>query len=193
MKIFGFEIIRPKKNTALHPDFKKFIEYAFEIDGVKFYHFKNYLDMPIARYSKMNEFVREAELRLTRDDLKEYIEDITKHINEGQLTKVSQLIALIEYRLDQFIELESYYRLFSAAFFTLEENIAEYDYDYNEWKINLFKKQNPPDFFLSNPMKELLPPVNISKEDMQTFLKAQNTAKQYEQKIKSKDTTKEQK
>lgn len=189
MRILGLEITRPKKKTALHPDFKKLVEFAFELEGQSFYHFKNYLDMPVLRYSKLNEFIREAELRLTRDDLKQYLEDITKGINEGNLTTVAKFIGLIEYRLDQFIELESYYRLFSCAFFSLEENLEEYDYDYNEKKIELFKKQPVDSFFLGYPMKELLPPAELSKEDIKMFLRAQRTAKQYEQKIRSSITT----
>ena len=192
MNIFGFSITRPKTKTALHKDNKKLTEFAFEIEGTKFYHFKNYLDMPVLRYSKLNEFIREAELRMTRDDLKEYLESIVSALEQGKIIDVSKFITLIDFRLDSFLELGTYYRLFSCAFFTEDEDLTIYDVDYNDWKIEQFKKEPAHSFFLRSPMKELLPPADLSEEDIKTFLKAQNVSKQYEQKIRSSVSTKTQ-
>jgi len=66
MNLFGFSITRPQARTALHPDYKSAIEYCFTLEGKKFYTFTNMLDMPVRRYQRMSEFIREAELRMTR-------------------------------------------------------------------------------------------------------------------------------
>lgn len=191
MKLLGYNIERIKKKNALHPDFKRLTEYAFEIDGQEFYHFKNYLDMPARRFQKMNEFIAEVEMRITRDDLAEYLSICKEAINKGKMTDLIGIIQGIEYRLDQFIETDTYYRLFSCAFFTLDEDITDYDYDLNETKIALFKSQPIDSFFLNYPMSEYLPQMDISKEDLQTFLKMSKVSNEYLRKIKS-EYTKEQ-
>lgn len=185
MRLFGFNIERIKKKNALHPDYKKATEYAFSIDGQDFYHFKNYLDTPMRRFQKMNEFIAEVEMRITRNDLAEYLGIIEEAINKGKITDIVNVIQGLKYRLDQFIETDTYYRLFSCAFFTLDEDITDYDYEVNDLKIELFKSQPIDSFFLNYPAKDWLPQIDISKEDLNSFLKMSSVSKEFLQRIKS--------
>ena len=86
MRILNYNIERITKKNALHPDYKKKTEFAFSIEGQDFYHFADYLDMPMRRFQKMNEFISEVEMRITRNDLAEYIEICETAINNGKLT-----------------------------------------------------------------------------------------------------------
>jgi hypothetical protein len=192
MNIFGFHISisRPKNLTALHYQVSGFTEYAFTIDGQDFYHFKNYIDMPALRYQMMNAFISEAEMRMTRDECKEYLQFIKDAINGSKFTDAVTYLNQIEFRLDQFIETDTFYRLFSCAFFTKDEDITIYDFDYNDWKIELFKKQPATSFFFKSPIKDLLPQVDISDQDLEAFLIQTRAVKKVLQEIRSKSMSK---
>ena len=191
MKFLGFNIERLKKKNALHPEYKKKTEYAFSIDDQDFYHFADYLDMPMRRFQKMNEFIADVEMRITRNDLAEYIDICEEAINQGKITDLVNVLQGLKYRLNQFIETDTYYRLFSCAFFTLDEDLREYDYAINEEKIELFKSQPVDSFFLNYPAKDWLPQIDISKEDLDSYLKMSSVSTKFLQEIKSEYTKKQ--
>jgi hypothetical protein len=171
MGIFGFEIRRVKKNlTCLHPQVKTLTEFAFEIDGREFHQFKNLLDMPPARYQRAEEFIREAEMRITGKDLLKATEAIKKAVNKGDLTRVVLIVSAMENLCKQFIETDTFYRLFTCLFFDLDEDITDYDFDYNEEKLKLFKSQPRNAFFFTQPMKNWLPQIDLSEQDLEVFL-----------------------
>jgi hypothetical protein len=194
MRLFGYEIRKvnkegdvngiPNKATCLHPTYKTVTEFAFEIDGKEYYQFKNLLDMPVLRYKRTMEFIREAELSISSKDLEELIRESIEQLNKGDLTKSIIIQNAILNLSSQFMETDTYYRLFSCVFFDLDENILDYDYDYNEEKISLFKKQPATAFFFNQPMRKYLIQPNISEEDLETFLKLTKAQKEYVQKIK---------
>jgi len=181
MRLFGYEIRRvkkgenlngmPKKATCLHPVYKTVTEFAFEIDGKEYYTFKNLLDMPAPRYQSVEEFIREAEMRITGSDLMALTECMRDAINKGKITDVVIFLNTIDNLTSQYLETDTYYRLFSCVFFDLEEDIMNYDYDYNEPKIELFKAQPATSFFFNQPMRKYLPHVDISDEDLAVYLK----------------------
>lgn len=189
MRLFGYEIRRvrrgdniggiPNKATCLHPLLKTVTEFAFEIDGKEYYTFKNLLDMPAPRYQRVEEFIREAEMRITSKDLLDMIELMKAAINKGKLVDVVVFLNSIENLSTQYIETDTYYRLFSCIFFDLEENIMDYDFDYNEPKIELFKAQPATSFFFSQPMRKYLPAVDISEQDLAIFLKQTSANKKF--------------
>jgi len=185
---FGFELIRPKPKTALHPDYKTLVEFAFEIEGVSHYSFKNAIDMPPKRFQRMNQFIREVELRMNSKDLLEDMNLIKEAANKGELTSVVEVAIGVIYRAEQFIETDTFYRLFTCAYFTLEEDLTDYDYDYNESKIELFKSEPIGDFFFRQPLRKYLPQIDISSKDFQTFSKLTKRNKLNTQKIRSEIT-----
>jgi len=186
MRLFGYEIRRVNNNlTCLHPLVKSLTEFAFDIDGKEFYTFKNLLDMPAPRYQRIQEFIREAEMRITSIDLLDFLELIKDAINKGKITDAVIFVNSIENLASQYIETDTFYRLFTCLFFDLDEDITDYDFDYNEEKLELFKSQPANAFFFSQPMKKYLPQTDISAQDLEVFLKQTNTHRQYIQKIKS--------
>ena len=193
MRLFGYEIRRVNKNTVngvpkvaacLHPIHKTVTEFAFEVDGKEFYTFKNLLDMPQRRYQRCMEFIREAEMRITSTELLELIGLIKDALNKGKITDSIIFLGAIENLTSQYLETDTYYRLFSCVFFDMEENLLDYDYDYNEYKIELFKKQPSTGFFFNQPMKKYLPQTDISVKDLEVYLKLTSANKEYLQKIK---------
>jgi hypothetical protein len=71
------------------------------------------------------------------------------------------------------MEIDSVYKLASCLFFNLVDNedLTEYDVDYNLKKIEKFKREKIGNFFLNTPIKRYLPYTNLSDGDLQTFLK----------------------
>lgn len=186
MRIFGFELRRVKDNkTCLHPVFKTVTEFAFEIDDKEFYQFKNMLDMPAPRYQRIQEFIREAEMRITSKELNETVELVKDALNKGKITDAIVLLTIIENLSNLYIETDTFYRLFTCLFFDLEEDITDYDFDYNEDKIRLFKSQPATAFFFNQPMKRYLPQIDISEADLEVFLKQTKVSEQYASKLKS--------
>ena len=155
MRLFGYEIRKIKTNlTCLHPEVKTLTEFAFEIEGKEFYTFKTLLDMPAPRYQRIQEFIREAEMRITSKDLMDFIEIIKGAINKGKITDAVIFLNAMENLTSQYIETDTFYRLFTCIFFDLEEDITDYDFDYNEEKMALFKSQPSTSFFFRQPMKK---------------------------------------
>jgi hypothetical protein len=186
MRLLGYEIRKVKDNlTCLHPEVKTLTEFAFEIDGKEFYTFKTLLDMPAPRYQRIQEFIREAEMRITSKDLTDFITLIKGAIDKGKITDAVIFLNAMENLTSQYIETDTFYRLFTCIFFDLDEDITDYDFDYNEYKIDLFKSQPRVAFFFSQPMKKYLPQIDISQEDLEVFLKQTESHHQYIQKIKS--------
>ena len=182
--------------TALHPKFKSLVEYGFTIDGQDYYQMKSIVDMPALRYMKIEEFIRDAEMRISSKELTELMEDQIAFINKGEMTNVAAIAMGIIHRLGQFMDTDTFYRLFSCAFFTLDEQLNDYDYTIGDKKIEAFKSEKASAFFFRKPIKEYLPQVNISKDDMNTYLKLTkanneflNEIKEKAKKLKSSSTT----
>jgi len=186
MRLFGYEIRKVKKNfNCLHPLIKASTEFAFEIDGKEYHTFKNLLDMPAPRYQRIQEFIREAEMRITSTELIDFIEMIEGALNKGKVTDAIIFLNAIKNLTSQYIETDTFYRLFTCLFFDLEEDIIDYDFDYNEEKLKLFKAQPATSFFFQEPMKRYLPQIDISEEDLAIFLKQTSIHKEYIQRIKN--------
>lgn len=191
-KAFGYELtFHPSKHTILHPEYKTLTDFAFEIEGVRYYQFRSLLDMPTKRYKKVMEFIREAELSLTSKDICELLDISIKSIEEGKVSRSIIIQNDIVNLASQFIETDTYYRLFSCCFFTEGEDLTDYDFDYGDVKIEAFKKEYIPDFFLKKPMKKYLPQVDILKEDIEVYSKLTSVNKSRLLKIRD-DYTKSQ-
>ena len=194
MRLFGYEIRKvkkgarvkglPEKATCLHPIMKSVVEFAFEIDGKEYWQFKNVIDTPAKRFQRLNEFMREAEMRITGKELVEMNELIKDALNKGKHTDAVVLLNAVNNLTSQFIETDTFYRLFTCVFFDLEEDIMDYDYDYNEPKIESFKAQPQTAFFFSQPMSVFLPGTNLSQQDLQVYLNLTTAHKQHLQNTK---------
>ena len=157
MRLFGYEIRKIKTNlTCLHPQVKTLTEFAFEIDGKEFYTFKSLFDMPAPRYQRIQEFIREAEMRITSKDLLDFIELIKGAINNGKITDAVIFLGAMENLSSQYLETDTFYRLFTCLFFDLEEDITDYDFDYNDEKLELFKSQPKTAFFFQSAYEKVL-------------------------------------
>lgn len=181
---FGFTLSRPKKETALHPEYKKSIQYAFTIDGEDYYEFINLGDMPQERYKKFNDLATQCDWRMSIDDLKDLLDLQKKAVNKGKLTDIMETVNAFEYCLSIYLETDLFMILFSCLFFTKDEDLTDYDHDLGVIKTAKFTKQGIPSFFLSEPVKKYLPLTDISEQDIAVFSKQTNVKKEYLQSTK---------
>jgi hypothetical protein len=166
-----------------HPEHKKSISKVFKIDNEQYYEFDNLSDCPAGRYWRIQQFNVELNLRIDRDTLIDLLTASLEAINNGDITKSIIIQTDIKNRTNFLIETETAYRLASAVFFTLDEDLTTYDFDYNQKKIEKFKKERIDTFFLSRPMKKLLPQINMSGEDIALYLKMTEAQKVYESRL----------
>ena len=122
-------------------------------------------------------------MRIDRETLIELLDKALEYMDTNQATKTAAILLDIKNRTEFIIETETAYRLASAVFFTLDEDLTTYDFDYNQKKIEKFKQEKLSSFFLSRPMKKLIPQINMSATDIEIYLKATQAQKTYEKKL----------
>lgn len=173
---------RDKDVTNLyHPDFTDQVEPAIKADGevlkvngVSYYRFGKETSVRWGRYMYLQTFLYEQNLRLDVDNLKKYMESLTKILN-GQkgvieLGKAFQIIGQIQSRCELAFEVDTTYRLASIVYFDDTEDLYGYDKAYNDKKIAAWKEAKCLDFFYMMPMSEYLGLSGLSPAALQTFM-----------------------
>jgi len=166
MKIFK----KAKEHTAIHPEYKTLIEFVAVIEGRKLYQFKNLLDMPHDRYNKCTRFSTEFNMRIDSMTLKESLKDCLEYANTGNFTKVIQIITILQEMNNTLLSIDASYRLASCVYFWENESLNDYDFAIGDEKIKMFKEYGFENFFLSKPMSNFLPPMDISLQDLNQYL-----------------------
>lgn len=181
-KLFKKEKPIPKTFNVHHPDLCDKVEPAtdkdgkqFEVDGVKYWRFKQDSFMPYGRYKMLTMFIKQVDLRMTPDVMKGYLEKIEKNISGERgnvnLTKVYECVMSMKARLALTFEIETVYSYASVVYFDETENLYEYDKTINDKKIARWREANTVDFFYMRPMEELFGLRNISKQDLEDYIK----------------------
>lgn len=172
----------PKTFNIYHEDFVDKVEPAldnegkhFEVEGIKYYRFKQDTMMPYGRYKMQSMFIKQVDLRMTPQIIAGYIEKIEQNISGEKgavnLTKVYEAIMAMKARLALTFEIETVYSYASVVYFDETENLYDYDKKTNEQKIARWREANTIDFFYMRPMSELFGLKNISKQDLEAYIK----------------------
>lgn len=164
-KFFGTPTLKSEYN----------MQYAFTIDDVDYFHFVNLHEIPVERMYAISAIYEEFNMRMTKDDLKLYLDVIKNSINSKipNLTKVIETVKNIEDRMSFVVEIETVYKLAAAVFVRYNENPAKFDLAMQAIKINHFKEADIPSFFLSLPLAELHVFSQTSIEEMRNILSTQ--------------------
>jgi hypothetical protein len=149
-------------------------EEAFSIDGVKYYQFTDPFEMPTGR--SLGAFAYYEEIRQRCD--REYLLAHTKAVetilsrNPINLQTLAQLNINLKERLELIMPLpDQVFKLASVYFFDETERLDTYDFEYANKKIARWK-QNPEtlNFFLTGPVKTLMPSLSTVSENSQLFM-----------------------
>jgi len=185
MKKLFYRLFPPSRHPEeKRPYTNKAIKKGFKIGDVQYYEFKNPLDVPWQRYLQLQQFIDEANTRISNKDLGEYIDMQLEAINTGNLSQVAVIANDIKRRIDMIVNVELMYKIFACVFFNIEdgEDLTNYDYDFNEGKIEIFKHEDIGSFFLQEPMSRFLPQLDFSKQDLTTLLKMSQAEEKKQQK-----------
>lgn len=134
-------------------------KYAFTCGGIEYFQFTDFNNIPALRGMKTVVYYEELRMKCTLEFLKLHTEAVD-NILMGQKIDVYAIKKLndqLKQRLDIALDTELLYKIASIVFFDKAENIEDYDFNYNAKKVELWKKHKANDFFLQQPLQELLP------------------------------------
>ena len=171
------KLLKKIDKFIVHQRLHKLIEPVFEIDGTKFYQFKDLTDMPADRYFKAVRAAHEFNLRITTDELTAITEAGLEYANKGNFTKVINILYLLKERAQMPISTDLGYRLFSIVYFTKDEDLTDYDETIGAAKIELFKKKDLAEVFGMESASNFIPNLNLSERDLQGFSELESLIK----------------
>lgn len=145
------------------------IEFAFNHNGKNYYQLSDYINIPCERAFTAVSYYDELTMKCDRAFLLAHNEAIETACNNGKLTEVVRLNHDLKIRLSLVSDPDLLLKLASVVFFDENESPLVYDFAYNEKKINEWKKDKLKDFFKVLPIQNLIPSLDFSKIDLETF------------------------
>lgn len=170
------EAAKPDFNIN-HPDVAHMVEVAFEAAGKKYYRFKDEFRIPAGRYKYVYASLRENDLRMNIDTLRDYIDAFKKVLSGGgkknsiSLEDLWKLVLNLESRINLGLDPEGIERLASIVYFDDTEDLSTYDKKYGTDKISVWRQHNVSDFFLTKPIGDLLSLSDSSITSLMDYIK----------------------
>jgi hypothetical protein len=162
------------------------IKEAFISNGVIYYQFEDIFSMPCHRALEATTFYEEMKSKISKEYLDEYIEGMSNILSNPSGINVTNIVLLtntLKERSEFIIDSDIVFKLASVMYFDKHENPYKYDMLYNRKKIRDWKDNNDTaDFFLSTPIKSLLPFTDISEDALRSYLKIQEEVKNHQKK-----------
>ncbi|MEH0156495.1 hypothetical protein V6R21_20270 [Limibacter armeniacum] len=157
----------------LHPQTRKkvLLVEGVTVEGQEVYRFADAADLPETRRMFFSDFYRDMQNGLNPEELSNYMDAIVQAASVHDFGKVVQLSQMVKDISLNCRSTDSLYRMASLFYFTLEEDISDYDFTIAEEKIKAFKQVPASDFFLPHLLKHLDMYQSSSLEVIQRSLK----------------------
>lgn len=126
------------------------------VDGVQYWEFVNLNDMPRMRLVHYNYLREEMVMGLDRDLLVKIIGQAKEANRTQKYDSLSAILFMFEDIVTNITTVESLYNIASVVYFDGKEDIATYDYDYNQQKIARFKALKDKRFFFNTLLQQSL-------------------------------------
>lgn len=167
-------LFRPKLKPYLVDGKYKVIP-AFSLAGVDYWMFDSAMEVPTGRFFAAMGVYTEMEMNCNKEYLQAHCKAMDKLLSDPkkiQLQYIMQLNINLRERMELMPMPEYIYKLASVIFFTKEESLYSYDYEYNlNVKIPKMKAAGGTlDFFSKTPLAELVPSLRMPEKDIQTYL-----------------------
>jgi len=151
------------------------IEPAFISGGVQYYRLKDYFNTFSLRGLMALQVYEEWNMRMTRDQLLEFINKFEKIINNPKqinMGEIARMVGNMKERLELVMPTsEIVYKFASVAFFDKNESPYAYDPEYCKAKIKRWKEAaDISDFFIVMRLRDMIPLPELSEEDLQLCL-----------------------
>lgn len=147
--------------------------FAFESGDIKYYQFQDIFQLCHSRAFRAMEVYEEAQMRTTKEMLLLHVEATDKILTSDKIDifAMKKLNDQLKERLEFIISSDTIWKLASVVFFDEKENPYDYDYRYGIEKIKLWKKEKDvANFFLNTPINKLLPYLDMSENDLRTYI-----------------------
>lgn len=178
-----------KSSQTKTPPTKDFaVEWAFKCGGIDYYEFVDKNNLPYQRGLEALTFYQEMQNGVTNDYLKHHQAAMNKLLSDPKKINLNEIIKLnarLDERLNFIISKDIIYKIASVAFVDKGENCLTYDYKYNEKKIKNWKDNLGDGFFLSQPIKRLIPFLQKQGDTSLMYLRVVEKVEQMQQDILS--------
>jgi hypothetical protein len=147
-----------KKNNYPKHEFPTIL--AFTAGGVDYFQYEDITNIPPVRGLKSMVFYEELKMKCTFPYLDLYTQAVDNILSKNPIDvfKIKRLNEQLKERLNIALETEIVYKLASVVFFDKEENVNDYDFDYNKKKIAFWKESMTHQLFFSQlPLTNFLP------------------------------------
>lgn len=170
-------VLQPKKHGALKQDYI----FAFEIEGEKFYKWKDMNSIPVSRKIYAESFLRLSGLVISPEELKEHLGLLFELVVTDRIDETKTVIHELMKRLDMMPLPRLIFKLMAQIYFK-EDDDFELDLPVSEIdrRAELFeraKKKTLQEIFTA-PMIAILGLSKYSKPGSQRYLKSQLMASQ---------------
>ena len=148
------------------------IEKKFSVGGRDYYGFADINNLPYKRGLMAVAIYNELDMRCSREYLIEHTDAIDRILRgtEINIFEVNKLNEQMKQRLMLNTDVDLMYKVAAVAYFDKNENPEGYDQAYCDKKIAHWKKhKGVADFFLSQPLMELIPYLQNVDVDLETY------------------------
>jgi hypothetical protein len=149
------------------------LQFAFNCGGIDYFEFVDKNNLPYERGLEALTFYQEMQNGVTNDYIKNYNAAMSKLLSDPKkinLNEIIKLQAYFEQRCNYIVSKEIIYKVASVAFVDKNEPLTRYDFKANEKKIKNWKENAGDSFFLSMPIKKLVPFLQKSGDTSLMYL-----------------------
>jgi hypothetical protein len=149
------------------------LQFAFNCGGIDYFEFVDKNNLPYERGLEALTFYQEMQNGVTNDYIKNYNAAMNKLLSDPKkinLNEIIKLQAYFEQRCNYIVSKEIIYKVASVAFVDKNEPLTRYDFKANEKKIKNWKENAGDSFFLSMPIKKLVPFLQKSGDTSLMYL-----------------------
>jgi len=181
---FLFKVKNPKEVTT-HPRYNKHIKYEFSVGSKHYYRFLNDYDIFENRFRYLQTYYDDANRKVSAKDITDFTEATINYLNKSEPLKAGELQKELQHRVKEWVfEPTTLFKYASVLYFDLQENIEDYDIDYNNSKIEHWsKKKSMLRLILKDLMSGAESLLNLSKEDFSSYLSELQTNLDVQQKL----------
>lgn len=171
--------VKPLANPTFnifHDELAPKIEKCFKSGTVQYYKFIDDHQIPAGRYKYIYAALKEADLRMDLETLKNYVGEFKKILNGGDKKNLVSMESLwritlnMETRLALAFEPASVERLAAVIYFDETEDLKTYNKQHGAQKVEFWKKNGTMDFFLTRPIVELFGLKDISITSLEEYI-----------------------
>jgi hypothetical protein len=158
---------------------------AFRLDGVTYYQFDDQFKLPTGRGLCALTIYEEFNMRCTREYLELHTRAMEKLFSDPKKINIQAMVIInknLQERLNLAMFPDHIYKLASVVFFDKTESYYNYDYAYNQKKIEKWKAAGGTlDFFLKTPLRDLIPSLKLPEENAQDYFQVATQVDQMHQ------------